>query len=376
MRTIACNAPYGKGGMGQHLAHLVEASRRAGMLARYYSPAPQEGGERGQRVERRRWRDWLLWYTPVRFRPAWRSFLDNELFDRRVARRLQRPLGRFMSFAGASLRSFQQAEARGAEPLELVSATSHVHNLKRRHDHAHERHGMDDSWLNGAQVRKTLREYAAADTIYVHSDYTRRTFREAGVPAEALERTYLQVHPRFRPPPHRPSDATFRAVYVGRIEATKGVPVLLEAFSRLPTADKTLTLVGGWSTRRMRVYMQDWLSDPRIRMAPGDPLPALHDADVFVHPTYEDGFGYAPMEALACGTPVVVTTDTGMKEYVREEENGYVVPTGRVAPLVDRLERLRRHPRATTQSLLPPAYHEEQDASFADMLAKGGLPSG
>jgi glycosyltransferase involved in cell wall biosynthesis len=38
---------------------------------------------------------------------------------------------------------------------------------------------------------------------------------------------------------------------------------------------------------------------------------------VYVHPTYEDGFGYAPAEALACGAPIIVTEDTGMKELVR-----------------------------------------------------------
>ena len=35
--------------------------------------------------------------------------------------------------------------------------------------------------------------------------------------------------------------------------------------------------------------------DPRIRLRPGDPLPHLWRADVCVHPTYEDGFAYAPM---------------------------------------------------------------------------------
>ena len=50
------------------------------------------------------------------------------------------------------------------------------------------------------------------------------------------------------------------------------------------------------------------------------------------------------MEALACGVPVVVTEDTGMKEYVEEGVNGYVVPTGHVDALVERLEHLRRHP--------------------------------
>jgi glycosyltransferase involved in cell wall biosynthesis len=286
----------------------------------------------------------------------------DELYDRRVARHLTTPTARFLGFVGNALRSFQQARRLGVDRLELVAANSHVQNVKNAHDRAAEGRAMDDSWLNPAQVRKTLREYDAADTIYVHSKYTRRSFERAGVDPAILDRTYLYVHPRFRPPEHRPQDDTFRIVYVGRVDTTKGIPHLFEAFSQLSVRDATLTVVGGWSTRSMRTYVETRLDeDDRIRVAPGDPLPALHAVDVLVHPSYEDGFGYAPMEALACGVPVVVTADTGMKEYVDEEINGYVVPTGSTPRLVDALERVYQNPLAGTVSLLPDRYWQERE---------------
>jgi len=360
MRIIACNSSYGQGGVGQHFAQLVEESRARGQLARYYAPGLKSGDEKGCEIGIRRWQDWLVQYTPARFSPSWRSYLYNEFFDRRVANTLDRAAERFMGFVGKSLRSFRRAAELGTGHLELVAANSHVRNLKRLHNWAREQHGIGDSWLNATQMRKTRREYEAADTIYVHSEYTRQSFLDADVPAEKLERTYLQVAPHFHPPDRRPDDGPFRIAYVGRVEATKGIPLLLEAFEALPVPEKQLTLVGGWSTRRMRKYMKDWIADDRIRMAPGDPLPTLHEADVFVHPTYEDGFGYAPMEALACGVPVIATEDTGMKEYIREGENGFVVPTGRIDPIVDRLLHFRTHPAASTSSLLPPAYDAER----------------
>jgi glycosyltransferase involved in cell wall biosynthesis len=104
----------------------------------------------------------------------------------------------------------------------------------------------------------------------------------------------------------------------------------------------------------MRRYMDDWLArDLDITVAPGDPLPALQRADVFVHPTYEDGFGYAPMEALACGVPVITTEDTGMKEYIRPGENGFVVPTGNREAIRERLIQIAETPLARDHSLLP-----------------------
>jgi glycosyltransferase involved in cell wall biosynthesis len=121
--------------------------------------------------------------------------------------------------------------------------------------------------------------------------------------------------------------------------------VLVEAFARHRDTNARLTLVGGSGTRGMARWMAAARArDGRIRIAPGDPLPHLHSADVCVHPSYSDGFGYAPAEALACGTPVVVTEDTGMKEFVRTGENGYVIPTGSADELLDRLEHLRRSP--------------------------------
>lgn len=353
MRILSCNSPYGQGGIGQHFAQLVEESRDANVLRRYFCKEIRPGDEKyGRALRPPWWEQALLRYTPLRWSPSWTSYVMNELFDLRVAGALDGPLVRFLGFAGKSLRSFSQARALGASRLELAVPNSHVENVYRLHWRAAAETGIADTWLNRAQVRKTTREYEAADTIYVHSEYTRASFVEHGVPEDKLERTILHVDPRFEPPTERPEDDVFRIVYVGRLDATKGIPLLLNAFRKLPVEKKKLTLVGGWSTRRMRRFMQPWLENDNIQLAPGDPLPALHEADVFVHPTYEDGFGYAPMEALACGVPVIVTEDTGMKEYIREGTSGFVVPTGSVEALVDRLQYVADHPMTAPSSFL------------------------
>jgi glycosyltransferase involved in cell wall biosynthesis len=129
-----------------------------------------------------------------------------------------------------------------------------------------------------------------------------------------------------------------------------GIGVLLEAFSRLLDPAARLTLVGGSGSRGMRRFLERWRRfDNRVRIAPGDPLPHLRDADVYVHPSYQDGFGLAPMEALACGVPVIVTEDTGMKEHIRPGENGFIVPTGDWPALLQRLQEVRswRRPAAS-----------------------------
>lgn len=354
MRVISCNSAYGTGGIGQHFAQLVEESREAGVLTHYYTPRPRKDDRRGKAIQDNGLGRFLVNYTPVRYSSSWTTHLLGELFDWRVAHTMDDAHTAFMGFVGRTLRSFERADELGYDTLELIVANSHVDNMERLHEQAARQTGIDDTWLNRPLKNKILREYEAADTIYVHSDYTRQTFLDAGFAPEQLERTYLTVDPRFVPPTERADDGIFRMVYVGRLDATKGLPLLLNVFDRLPYPDKELTLVGGWSNRAMKKCIKQALDqDDRIRHAPGDPVPALHKADVFVHPTYEDGFGYAPMEALACGVPVIATEDTGMKEYIAEGVNGYVVPTGDPQAIFDRLLHIHDHPMASTTSFLP-----------------------
>jgi glycosyltransferase involved in cell wall biosynthesis len=250
----------------------------------------------------------------------------------------------FVGFVGQSLRSFKRARQLHAQRLELHAANSHVDNVVRQHAKATKRYPIEHPWIGEGQHAKTLKEYDEADVIWVASEYTRRTFLEAGVLEKKLVRIHLQTDPRFRPPTVRPSDGIFRVVFVGNLTVGKGVPLLVEAFSRLSSPDAELTLVGGWSSSGMRKYLKQAIAgDPRIRIAPGDPLPHLQKADVCVHPTYEDGWAYAPAEAMACGVPIIVSDDTGMKELVREGVNGYVVPTGNEDALYERLDFFAQH---------------------------------
>ena len=341
-KAIACTSAYGKGGLGRHFAEIVEEARSQGRLARFYScwPKGDDPASVALPPQVARW----LPYSPWRYSPGWLNHLENELFDRAVARALA-PAQEFEGFGGQVLHSFRQAKRLGYQRLSLQAANSHVSNVMSQHQQALRRWPVETSWLNAAQRQKTLKEYELADTIVVTSEYSYQSFLQAGVPDSKLRRRQLRVNPRFIPSAQPSGDDVFRVVYVGSLTVAKGIPLLVEAFAQLAEPAAELVLIGGWATRGMRQYLQGWMAkDSRIRVAPGDPLPHLHRASVCVHPTYEDGFAYAPLEAMACNVPVIVTADTGMKDYVREGINGYVVPTGDIDALVDRLVACRNTP--------------------------------
>ena len=343
MLTLACKTPRGAGGMGAHFDQVIREAIAGPGLHRYYStaiPAPDAaiGVEVNVPASRR-----LARYSPLRFSPGWRHFIDAELFDRAVARTMACRSGAFGGFAGQNLHAGRAARRLGCESVELHSPTAHAATTLLRYELAARQWGIESAWLNPRMVRKQTREYEESDIIHVNSEYVRQSFLDHGIPDDKLRRTYLVTNPRFADQRASPNDGRFRIVYTGSMTVTKGVPVLVEAFRHFSEPDAELVLIGGWSTRGMRRYLEGQLArDHRIRLASGDPLPILVESSVYVHPSYQDGYGYAPMEALLCGVKVVVTEDTGMKENVEEGRNGYVVETGSWEAILEKLETIRR----------------------------------
>lgn len=354
--VVSCAAPLGVGGLGRHLRELVDA---LGDLAGEAPPCVcSEGvvlpGREGAADRFRRDRsplrvvprlpmpDELLSWFPGPVPPGVRTWAHMFSFDHSAARQLPRA-EHLLAFNGQALRQMRVARKGGYESVAVVSANSHMRQVRRRHSQAHERYPLEGSWARHMLAR-SLAEYALADRVYYATDYIRDSFLEQGFPAERLVRFPLTPDPRFAPAgPAAASSDCFEIVYVGSLHVHKGVPLLIDAFRRLAHADLRLRLVGGWASRGMRRFVQRACAeDGRIAVSPGDPLPYLRAAALCVHPAYEDGFGYAAAEALACGVPVLVSEDTGMKELIDSSRHGLILPTGDLDALAQAIDAAYR----------------------------------
>ncbi|HYB23829.1 MAG TPA: glycosyltransferase family 4 protein, partial [Solirubrobacteraceae bacterium] len=283
----------------------------------------------------------LLSRSPLPVSPGLRTRSYMVEFDAYAARRLP-AAEHLIAFNGQALYQFRAAAAERYRSRALVSANSHLRRVARQHAKAHRQYPLEGSWTRGL-VRRNLREYAQADRIYVASEYTRESFLEEGFREETLARFQFTPDPRYQAAASPSRADTFGIVYVGSLSVAKGVPLLIDAVRRLPHDDIRLVLVGGWGSRGMRRFIQSACAqDPRITSGPGDPLAHLHAARLYVHASYEDGFAYAPAEALACGLPVIVSEDTGMKELIERDRNGVVLPTGELDALSQAIEAAYR----------------------------------
>jgi glycosyltransferase involved in cell wall biosynthesis len=337
---VTCSAPLGGGGLGRHMQEILDALERLGLAHDYICEAPAAQPPRDQRRELQVPRSRAL--TPLtRLSPAWRLWSASRRFDLAAARRLP-AAEHLIAFNGTAGAQFASAARAGTRSLALVSATAHMRHVLAQQRRAHRSYPLERPWATHL-LRRNLAEYARAQRIYVSSRYVWESFRSEGVAEEALALFPLTPHPRFEREPGDGAADTFDVVYVGGLSVDKGVPLLLDAFARVPHADMRLLLVGGWKTRAMRRHVEAVCGrDARVRVAPGDPRERLRTASLYVHPTYSDGFAYAPAEAMACGVPVIVSEDTGMKDLVERGRDGEVLPTGDAAALSEAIDAAYR----------------------------------
>jgi glycosyltransferase-like protein len=146
-------------------------------------------------------------------------------------------------------------------------------------------------------------------------------------------------------------------VTVGGIEPRKGSLDLLEAYALLQATDPDVHLViaGGETLFDYRDYRADWekraaeLGVSPVVLGPvaDADLPSLvAAAEVFAFPSHKEGFGLAPMEALAAGVPLVVSDLPVLREVFRDAASYATGPVElaqqlRMAPTIDRARRGR-----------------------------------
>lgn len=200
-----------------------------------------------------------------------------------------------------------------------------------------------DAWMRRFTSRSLLRavvgrltdtrttvEIGSDAAVLFASDWLRRRTEERSLVTLPERRAVVYGgidHEVFRP--HDGRSFSWRLLYAGRVETRKGVHVAVDAMAHLP-AQATLDIVGSWDDD---AYVDDLRSRAdrlgireRVRLHGQVPRQDLAkriaESDVFIFPVvWEEPFGMAPLEAMACGTPVVGTATGGSAEFLVDGVN-------------------------------------------------------
>lgn len=142
-------------------------------------------------------------------------------------------------------------------------------------------------------------------------------------------------------------------ISVGTLKARKCMDKTLEAFARLADeyGDATLTIVGiGEMEQALRVRIAELHLEGRVTLTGGLPheevLRRMAQSDLFVLPSWGEGYGIVYIEAMAAGCIAVGAENEGIADTITDGENGFLVPAGDT----DAVERVMRavfaHPEA------------------------------
>ena len=161
-------------------------------------------------------------------------------------------------------------------------------------------------------------------------------------------------NPESSSPPNAQSDSLSAAVnsgkhllYVGRLAAAKGLPILLQSLSKLTLdhPDIHLTVVGDGPDRKLLENQVRHLSladhvDFVGYQPPAEVRRYLRATDIFVMSSFAEGVPVVLMEAMMAARPVVATQIAGISELVENGVNGFLVPPSDPQQLGDRIHKL------------------------------------
>lgn len=140
-------------------------------------------------------------------------------------------------------------------------------------------------------------------------------------------------------------------IFIGRLVGDKGIPELVNAFSRLnkEMPDTRLLLVGREEPQLDPLdnnTLKEISDNPAIEAVgqKSDVRPWLLASDVFILPSYREGFPNVVIEAGAMGLPSIVTDINGSREIIHDGENGLIVPVKNANALYEAMKHLAETP--------------------------------
>jgi alpha-maltose-1-phosphate synthase len=227
--------------------------------------------------------------------------------------------------------------------------SAHILTQKQILEEEYKYWGAPPPIFTSEQLERCLAEYEESDAISVPSKFARRSFIEQGI---APDRVFLcpygvdlsEFHPAAK------TDGIFRVICVG-VGLQKGIGYLLRAVEPLVKKRQCeLWLVGPIDPAARHVLDQYRETFEYKGVSPRRELWRLYSqASVLVLASVQEGLALVQAQAMACGVPVIATTNTGAEDLFTDGVEGFIVPIRSPEAIREKLEWMIANPALREQ---------------------------
>ncbi len=180
-------------------------------------------------------------------------------------------------------------------------------------------------------MQKMIKELEECDHIFIPSEWILKSLREFDLDHKAKLVPFGVDLEKFTPRERPREDNTFRVVFAGQNWVRKGLLYLLKAWKKLNLKNAELVVAGVNEIQGINMDNIKWGWIP-------DLVKTYQDSDVLCLPALEDGCPLVTYEAMACGTPPIITEATGTYQHVFNGTNGLVIKSKSVNAIAEALQ--------------------------------------
>ena len=215
-----------------------------------------------------------------------------------------------------------------------------------------ERENLPESWRHYIVRDKDndlndqlMKNISSAEYIIVSSSFAKQS-----ILANGFQEDRVFTIPYGIDASHRNNVARYKEneklkiLFVGSVSCEKGIYYLLEAVSQFPSERVELTVVG-------KKYISDDLLSKYVPWVTfiGD-IPSVEvekyycSSHLLIVPTLFDSFGRVITEAMSYGIPVISTSSAGAADYIKDNENGFVISPSSVQAISEKIQFFLENP--------------------------------
>ena len=363
-----------------HLHPLAIELSRAGALGTYYSGYPKWKLRRTGNLPIRTHslRTSVVYaclrFLPEKVRPSSRTLFlwQDQSFDRWVGRQLS-SADFIHAMPGQCLATFHAAQRLGIRTV-LNHATGPVRDWVRIMEPEYRRVGLRIAEISPYDDRyfaREAQEYARSDFHCAASTIVRDQLVALGIDPTRIWLVSYGADPDIFYSEGNAGSPVFRICFAGQVGLRKGIKTLLDA----------LTLAGRpeWRADFYGTVLSEARHDLdgyrgatpltfRGAVSQEELAREFRESSILVLPSLEEGFGLVVPQALACGTPCVVSDRVGGKDLIHHRNNGSIFPVQDATALAAELSWWADHPRR-----LETSFHWTEPAHRLIALSRAAL---